>query len=395
MKIKRTALRGNDIRKVNEKLVLRLIQKEGLLSQSEAVEHTGLKAPTILRIFTNLEEAGFIEISEIPKETSDKKGRKPVYYKLNAEALYVVGVEFWSLSANIVISNFVREPVYSSSVEIGRDLDGEGVLSIIHKLINDSLRKMKLSKEQVAGIGIGAPGKVNIEDGTVIFYSRINGLHDLPVAEYLEQKLEIPILVHNNCSVIAMNEYNDVHTPNAENIMAVLIRGGVGGAYINGGKIMTSRNITTMEIGHMSVDPNGRACSCGFKGCLETYLSEEVILNDLADGSIVPNLTELNNIINVMADDSKQRAVLEKKAEILAYALKNLSHLFSPDLFLVISRSEELSRYLSDKSSEILSDVVDRSTGQGIRINPVCYNPLHAGMGACDIVFGDFFSGGA
>ena len=67
MKSQHSALRGKDIRKGNEKLVLSLIQKQELLSQSEAVELTGLKAPTILRIFTNLEESGFIKISKKPK----------------------------------------------------------------------------------------------------------------------------------------------------------------------------------------------------------------------------------------------------------------------------------------------------------------------------------------
>ncbi|HAK45516.1 MAG TPA: hypothetical protein DCO79_06310 [Spirochaeta sp.] len=392
---KRAAMRGRDVRKGNEKLVLRLIQKEALLSQSEVVEMTGLKAPTILRIFKNLEEAGLIQVSEIPKETSEKKGRKPVYYRLNPEALYVIGVEFWALSATVVISNFIREPVYSSSVAIGKDSDGDAVLEIIYMLIKDSLKKKKIELEQLAGIGIGAPGKVDIEKGEVIYYSRINGLHGLPVAAYLEERFEVPILVHNNCSVLAMNEYSSSHPADAENIMAVLIRGGVGGAYINGGKIMTSGNITTMEIGHMSVDPDGRQCSCGFKGCLETYLSEEAILSDVGDSKNLPDIKYMDKQISGISNDdsSKLKAVLDEKAKILAYALKNLMHLFSPDLFLIISRSIELSNYLSEKAFTFLNCVDDRSEGQNIRVKAVCYNPLHAGMGACDIVFQDFFSG--
>ena len=394
MKNNRVALRGKDIRKGNEKLVLRLIQKENLLSQSEAVELTGLKAPTLLRIFTNLEEAGLIEISEIPKETSEKKGRKPVYYRLNSGARYVVGVEFWAFSATVVISNFVREPVYSTSVKIDRNLDGEAVLKILHKLIEDSLVKAKIKKEKIAGIGIGAPGKVNIKDGSVIFYSRINGLHNLPVANFLEKKLDLPVSVHNNCSVIAMNEYNGEQKSEPLNIMAVLIRGGVGGAYINNGKVMTSGNITAMEIGHMSVDPKGRKCSCGFQGCLETYLSEDAILNDLAAGSEAPDINTLDKLIPDMSGDSITKKVLDQKAEVLSYALRNLSHLFSPDLFIIISRSIELSRYLSEKSCNILEVADDQNDCNGFRIKPVCYNPLHAGMGACDLVFHDYFYDG-
>ena len=391
MKTQKAALRGKDIRRGNEKLVLRLIQKAGLLSQSEVVELTGLKAPTILRIFKNLEESGLIEISDTQKDTSERKGRKPVFYRLKSEALYVVGVEFWSLSATVVISNFVREPVYSASVDIGRDLDGEAVLGIVCKLIKDSIRKMGIAEEHVAGVGIGAPGKVDTNTGTVLYYSRIKGLHNLGVAEYLEDRLDMPVLVHNNCSVIAMDEYYKSRTDGIDNIMSILIRGGVGGAYINGGKVMTSRNITAMEIGHMSVDSNGRPCSCGAKGCLETYLSEEVILNDLSAEIGECTISDMDRLITESEPDSGLRRILDEKAGNLAFVIRNLEQLFSPDMFLLITRSMKLSEYLSERAMEFLKCPDDECIGPDITIKALCYNPLHAGMGACDIVFRDFF----
>lgn len=387
-------MRGKDIRKGNEKLVLRLIQREGLLSQSEAVELTGLKAPTILRIFSNLEEAGLIVVSDKQKEVAERKGRKPVFYRLNAEALYIIGVEFWSLSATVVISNFVREPVYSANVDIDRNLNGEGVLEVIYRLIEDSLAELGIEEAQLGGIGIGAPGKVDIKTGTVLYYSRIKGLQDISIAEYFEKRIDVPILVHNNCSVLAMNEYTQSNSPESENIMSILIRGGVGGAYLNGGKVLTSHEVTTMEIGHLSVDLNGRPCSCGAKGCLETYLSEDAIIEDLSAAAGIPVITDFSmfdDIIRNAATDSRLIEILDEKAEILAFAIGNLMHLFSPDSFFLISRSIELCNYLSSRAVELLEQRVSSSVKKSIRIKPVCYDPLHAGMGACDIVFHDFF----
>ena len=387
-------MRGKDIRQGNEKLVLRLIQREGLLSQSEAVELTGLKAPTILRIFTNLEEEGLILISDKAKDTGagERKGRKPVYYRLNPDALYVVGLEFWAASATVVISNFVREPVYSETIEIEREIGGEAVTAKLIELIEGSIRRNKISRRRIAGIGIGAPGKVDIAEGTVLYYSRIPGLKDFALREYLEKSFDLPIFIHNNCSVIAMNEYSSGGTDQAENIMAVLIRGGVGGAYINNGKIITSGNITTMEIGHMSVMPGGRECSCGEAGCLETYLSEDSILSDLSfDG--FSSIKELDDAISDGRLSAGAEAVFDEKAGILSAALRTLGHLFSPNLFLIISRGESLSRLLAEKAEAGLSGGSGCGENRKSRLKPACYDPLHAGMGACDIVFSNFFNG--
>ncbi|MDC7226751.1 MAG: ROK family transcriptional regulator [Spirochaetales bacterium] len=392
MRNSKTALRGNDIRKVNEKLVLRLIQQEKVFSQSEAVEITGLKPPTILRIFTNLEEDGLIEVSDARKVSSDRKGRKPVYYRLNPEALYVVGVEFWSRSASVVISNFVREPVYSDSLNVDPDKGSQAVVRKVSSLIERSLKAAGIVPGQLAGIGIGAPGRVDIETGKVLFYSRIDGLNDFNITEFFEDKFNVPVIVHNNCSVIALNEYHSKKMENDGNIMAVLIRGGVGGSYINQGRVLTSSNITTMEIGHMSIDPDGDICSCGSKGCLETLLSEEAILTATRKAAGIDNITDLESALYASGEPADKLApVLDEKAEVLAYAIRNLNQLLSPGKFLIISRSLELSRRLADGASDILN--CNGIAGE-YRLEAVLYDPMQAGMGACDIVFQEYFTGG-
>ena len=334
---------------------------------------------------------GLLKYQKSQKDKSDRKGRKPVFYKLNSNALYVVGVEFWSISATVVISDFTRKPIYSSIIDIPSGIDGEDVLNIVYKLIKKSLEKMNIKEDQLAGIGVGAPGKVDTINGRVIFYSRIKGLNNVSVKDYLEERIDAPVLVHNNCSVIALNEYTEAHSSGAEKIMSILLRGGVGGTFMNSGKIVTSQNVTAMEIGHMSVNSEGRLCSCGFKGCLETYLSEEAILNDVSKALKVTSIKEMDLLIQDFKGNTKLVSILDKKAEILAFAVRNLSHLLSPDLFLVISRSFELSNYLSKKAEAILDFCGSNEAGLSIKIKPVCYNPLHAGMGACDIIFNDFF----
>jgi predicted NBD/HSP70 family sugar kinase len=391
----KSALRSDDIRRGNEKLVLHLIHRQGAVSQSEIVDQTGLKAPTILRIFTNLKDSGLIQLAEIDRDRpSDKKGRKPVFYSLNPEALYVVGVEFWAASLTVVICNFLGTPVYSGSFPLEKGLPGAQVLEKIESLIRSSLEEVSLNSDKVMGLGIGAPGRVDTETGTIQFYSRISDLNNVNLKRHFEERLDIETIVHNNTSVMAMHQYrvSGLHTP--QNLFAILLRGGVGGAYINEGKVVTSGKITSFEIGHLSVDPKGRECQCGWRGCLETYLSEEAILQDMNDqGAGKVDMASLEALLNEPGSNRGKlvRQVLDEKAVFLAYAIKNITNLLSPENFLVITRSQALSDYLSGRVEKILRDYPPYPEETNPRFIPRLYDPHQAGMGACDLVFHNYF----
>jgi len=394
MKSGKTALRGKDIRKGNEKLVLRLIQKRGNLSQSEVVEITGLKAPTILRIFSNLEERKLIQITMRPKDAVEKKGRKPVFYTINPEAGYVVGVEFWSDAATVVISNLTRETILSQTIEIEKGINGEKVLLILKELIENAIKSAKIDPDLVIGVGLGAPGRVDTETGRVVYYSRISGWLNFDLKEYLEEHLNLPVMVNNNCSVIAMNEYSMNPELKKGPIMAILIRGGVGGAYINEGKVLTAGSVTTVELGHLSVDPRGRECSCGRRGCLETYLSEGAILEDLSSIVSLNSLEELEKSLHDSDDPEIQLKVdefIREKGGILTHTIQNLNNLFSPESYLIISRSRTFSDDLASRVEEAAGKITFAPGGRQPTFIPVEYNPLHAGMGACDLVFSEYF----
>ena len=112
MSSKSKPLRSEDMREKNEKLILRYIHQNEGISQSQIVQLTGLKAPTVLRIFSILETNGLIKIKKNHQEknSSEKKGRKPVFYKVNPTARYVVGVEFWAQTACVLIVDFEKKP---------------------------------------------------------------------------------------------------------------------------------------------------------------------------------------------------------------------------------------------------------------------------------------------
>ena len=204
-------LRSSDLRIHNQRIILSRIygaRKTGI-SQSELVAETGLKAPTVFRIFGNLEEQKLIEILNASgNEDQIRKGRRPVVYTVCKDALYTIGLEFWVSSISLGIFNFNGDRVYSRIEPLKQNITVQEVTDYIVLLIKEAITSMKINRKKVIGVGVAAPGQVDVANRRVIGYARIKDMKDIPLAEELEDKLKLPVILHNNCSVIALSEFH-------------------------------------------------------------------------------------------------------------------------------------------------------------------------------------------
>jgi len=390
MKIHDAPLRSEDVRQKNEKIILHAIQKSKGLSQSEVVSFTGLKAPTVLRIFTYLEERGLIQVTDnVERNTPEKKGRKPVFYKVNPVTHYTIGIEFWLRQISIIMTDFQKNLVYSRTVtdaEIGK---AEDLIETLAQLIQQALSESGVPIEKILGIGVGAPGRIDTDQGKAIYYGRIRDMLNLPIREHLEKLFSIPVFISNNAGVVAMNAYRRGSAKNANALITVLIRSGVGGAFINGGELMLVQGKTAMEIGHAAIDLNGPECFCGARGCLEAYIAESVVLLEAQRRFPVRDLEELDE----MAGDGHEGAValLEENGALLGVEARNLFRLFSPDSFLIMTRFPNTSRIYAEKVNETLKGDFFCQESTTINVYHDVYDSVEAGRGAADLVFEDYF----
>lgn len=383
----RQPLRGNDIREYNEKLVLNLIHKNEGISQSQIAKITGLKAPTVLRIFSKLEGQGYIRQCAAEKEKINKKGRKPVFYCVSPGIFNAIGVDFWSKYASVVAVDFCGNVLFKKVYYLKDGITASETISILKNIIKEAIKKSNITKDKLLGIGIGAPGRVNIKDGSIISYARIKGMVNFPLKKELEDFIGVPTFVHNNSSIIALSEYRYGIAKNIDSLLLILIRSGVGGALIDQGKIFTSQNSTALEIGHMSVDINGKRCTCGRRGCLEAYISEDTILSELQHITAITSFDKITDK-TVTADFIK---VIEHQSYYLFEGLKNLYQIFAPQGILIITRSIIISRLLRDFINKRLKDD-QLSKDNNLVILADKYDPVLAGSGATDLVFDNFFA---
>ena len=387
----RKPLRSYDIRERNEKLVLSLISGKNSLSQSEVVAITGLKAPTVFRIFSNLEDKQYIEPCDSAKDLPEKKGRKPAYYCIRSDAHYAIGLDFWNRSASVVITNFRRQPIYENIINFPAEVDAAYVLNRLRTLIRSSLHASGIPPEKLLGIGIGSPGVVDLKRGVVLYYPRIRGMVGFPIREKLERSFNVPVHLHNNSAVIALSEYRYGKAQNCHSLLLLLLRAGLGGSYIQDGKLFVAQDQTALEIGHMQVGSGEKPCWCGERGCLETELSEDSLLAELA---AVSSVRELSDLTETLIDgNAGVQAVLEEKGKLLSCAIRNLYMLLRPQAFLIVTRSRPLSDFLAARAEETLLRLKVADEQVKVKVNVLAdeYNPIIAGRGATDLVFDHFF----
>ncbi len=382
-----TPLRGDDVRIRNENIVLNLIFQTGTISQSMVVQRTGLKAPTVFRIFAKLEEEGFIRqgsTETVPRKAApqDRKGRRPNMYSVVPTSRYAIGVDFSSISGSVIAVDFTNRVIYSDTTEFGTSPERQEILQTIEQMIHNALKSASIPPGSVLGIGIASPGVVDTVTGTVLEYGRIKGLCGFSLRDYFESRFSVPVFVHNNASVIASGAYHYGSARNEKSLLAILVRSGVGGALVNHGQVFLNGTVTTLEIGRTAV-----TCFPPDKPAGATPAESMTLESIVAEQPMLEHLTrafgyESWGAAQASATETQVAGVLTEARTALATAVRNLYHIFHPEAILLISRFPLIATVLGDAARKALPE---------LRVISMVYDPVQACYGATDIVFQHFF----
>ncbi len=139
-------------------------------------------------------------------------------------------------------------------------------------LIRDLLKSERVPLARLRGIGIGSPGPLDMERGVIIEAPNL-GWKNMPLRRNLEKAFRCPVRVINDVDAGTYGEYVHGAARKARCVVGVFPGTGIGGAAIYQGHLIHGRSASCMEIGHITMEPGGRLCGCGRRGCLETIAS--------------------------------------------------------------------------------------------------------------------------
>ena len=224
----------------------------------------------------------------------------------------------------------------------------ESGLNRIKKLIESALAEINIDKDGLGGIGIGAPGPLDLDRGVIVSAPNL-GWEDVPIKDELESHFNCPVVLMNDVDAGVYGEYRFGAGRGARCVLGVFPGTGIGGGCVYDGQIVRGRTGSCMEVGHMQIAPDGPLCGCGRRGCLEAVASRLAISAAAAQAAYrgdAPNLraqvgTDLSEIRSkvlaraVAAGDSAVEEIIRNAARSIGVAVGNLVNLLLPETVIL------------------------------------------------------------
>lgn len=185
----------------------------------------------------------------------------------------IIGIDLGGTTVKFAILTEEGDIQQKWSIETNILDEGSNIVPEIIESINHRLDLYDLKAEDFIGIGMGTPGSVDINQGTVIGAYNLNWKTLQPVRELIEEGTGIRFALDNDANVAALGERWKGAGENDPNVVFMTLGTGVGGGIIMEGHLLHGVAGCAGEIGHVTVDPHGFECTCGKVGCLETVAS--------------------------------------------------------------------------------------------------------------------------
>lgn len=169
------------------------------------------------------------------------------------------------------------------SIETQADAGFEHVFARIVGLVDELLRRSSLSKADVLGVGIGAPGPLSHADGVIHNAPNLPGWVNIPLRERLSEVTQLPVVLENDANAAAFGEFVAGAGKEVSSLVMLTLGTGIGGGIVLDGRLWRGCDDCAAEIGHTVIVPGGRPCPCGQEGCLERYASAHAAAERLVE----------------------------------------------------------------------------------------------------------------
>ena len=201
---------------------------------------------------------------------------------------------------------------------------------------------------KLLGAGIGIPGIVDLQTGTLRKSANLPGWEDYPVRAEIEGRLKARVVLENDANVAALGEQWLGAARGIPNMAVVTLGTGIGGGIVLEGKIWHGMNGMAGEFGHVTIEPEGHPCGCGSHGCAEQYASASAIMRmareAIASGE-APSLAKAassdaelgaKSVCNLaIQGDEHARRIFRSFGRYLGILLADLINILNLDMFVI------------------------------------------------------------
>jgi glucokinase len=223
-------------------------------------------------------------------------------------------------------------------VKIRRPTDragGAGAgLKLICDIITELMEHGSQKRVKVRRIGVGFGGPVDFAEGAILLSHHVAGWEGVPLRDELKSRFRIPVVVDNDANAGTLGEWKFGAGLGFNNLLYVNIGTGIGGGVIAGGRLARGAQNLAGEIGHIIVERDGPACSCGKRGCLEACASGEAIARRGREALGRP-VTGKEVFALAAGRDAAAMRVLRDVIEDLAHGIGTSVCLLNPEVVII------------------------------------------------------------
>lgn len=368
----------------NQRTILNLINK-GNTSRSQIASATGLTQASVSIIVNELISNGIV-VETVKSMEESSVGRKPIVLDINPTWCYILGVSIDRDGIDVglvnlkgqVIDKFPRFPTTGNYT---------ACLDEIARKAQILVERNPALKEKVIAVGVAVPGPYDLKNGRLLnppgFFQE---WYNLELLEELEHRFPYPVYAAHNGIAFAMAEKSIGIGAEFPNFLLFNINAGLGAGLVLNDAIYSNRIGFSCEIGHTSIDLNGRLCSCGHRGCLESYASISAVLYDAR--RLRPDLSSWAQLVDeAYQGDPLCRRFIQQESEYLSHAIININNLLGLDAVILAGEISYRPNLLLNDIREKVNTVALSKSYRTIQVlSSAIHDSVHIISGAAIVI---------
>ena len=377
------------VRRHNLGVVLRHLSEHGPRSRATIALETGLNKTTVSSLVTEL--IGFDLVVERGLEQRGTVGRPGQVVELSGEGVVALGLEVnVDYLAVRALDLTGTERHRSLDVQDNRNVPVAKVLDRLAEHAGAALDAVRSAGLRPVGATVALPGIVDAANGTLLRAPNLDWT-DVAVVDELRERLSgpsFPLAADNEANLAALAELWEGTARGFSDVLYVSGEIGVGGGIIIGGELFRGQQGFGGEFGHMTIDPGGRPCACGSRGCLETLVGLEALLESAGlDPSGAATTTGSGEPVSTLAGraragDEQALATLRESGRWLGIAIASAANLLNFQAVVLGGFFGQLSTWLAAPIARELEVHVLASDWAVPRVLPSTLGPEAAVRGA-------------
>ncbi|MFI8344133.1 ROK family protein [Streptomyces sp. NPDC085639] len=314
----------SSLHRANLERVVRAVRLAGSLTQAEIARATGLSAATVSNIVRELKDGGTVEVTD-----TSAGGRRARSVSLSGDAGIVIGVDFGHTHLRVAVGNLAHQVLAEESEPLDVDASWAEGFDRAEALVGRLIADIGVGLEKVIGVGLGVPGPIDVESGTLGSTAILPGWAGINPRQELSQRLGVPVYVDNDANLGALGELVWGSGRGVKDLAYIKVASGVGAGLVINGQIYRGPGGTAGEIGHITLDESGPVCRCGNRGCLETFAAARYVL-PLLQGTHGPELTMERVVELAREGDPGCRRVITDVGRHIGSGVASLCNLLNP-----------------------------------------------------------------